>query len=187
MFRTSDDIWWARIFDRLDEFLHNYPKLPKNSVPESSRLQDFFKVPNNDVVDGAPISVSGQILYYKPGGNGIEAAPDDVVRPDIAFVPRPAISAVISRPPIALGQSVGELKQKCLSWITMTAKLYRQGMPAQRWDFGNITKNSRVPVNDSPAIPSTANIIGTNFIIDLYRIQRIALEAQFEKAKSLRL
>ncbi|UZO16688.1 uncharacterized protein OCT59_008068 [Rhizophagus irregularis] len=64
-----------------------------------SRLQDFFKVPNNDVVDGAPISVSGQILYYKPGGNGIEAAPDDVVRPDIAFVPRPAISAVISRPP----------------------------------------------------------------------------------------
>ncbi|CAB4377320.1 unnamed protein product [Rhizophagus irregularis] len=51
---------------------------------------------------------------------------------------------------VALGQSVGELKQKCLSWITMTAKLYRQGMPAQRWDFGNITKNSRVPVNDSP-------------------------------------
>ncbi|PKC02272.1 hypothetical protein RhiirA5_425484 [Rhizophagus irregularis] len=122
MFRTSDDIWWARIFDRLDEFLHNYPKLPKNSVPESSRLQDFFKVPNNDVVDGAPISVSGQIrkrihsslllfiefsislksfhiVHYKPGGNGIEAAPDDVVRPDVAFVPRPAISAVISRPP----------------------------------------------------------------------------------------
>ncbi|CAB5364006.1 unnamed protein product [Rhizophagus irregularis] len=32
----------------------------------------------------------------------------------------------------------------------MTAKLYRQGMPAQRWDFGNITKNSCVPVNDSP-------------------------------------
>ncbi|PKY62259.1 hypothetical protein RhiirA4_488434 [Rhizophagus irregularis] len=83
MFRTSDDIWWARIFDRLDEFLHKYPKLPKNSVPESSRLQDFFKVPNNGVVDGAPISVSGQILFsYKPGGNGIEAAPDDVVRPD---------------------------------------------------------------------------------------------------------
>ncbi|PKB95982.1 hypothetical protein RhiirA5_435683 [Rhizophagus irregularis] len=115
--RTSDDIWWARIFDRLDEFLHNYPKLPKNSITENNlplhigskvtiknyntflhhygssgykfrfnlnsdnttgevyiigmtstahediiiRLQEFFKVPNNGVVDDPPIIVTGQV------------------------------------------------------------------------------------------------------------------------------
>ncbi|PKY61772.1 hypothetical protein RhiirA4_487218 [Rhizophagus irregularis] len=111
---TSDDFWWTRILIDLMSFyitIQNYQKTWYQKA-----------VPNNDVVDGAPISVSGQIrkrihsslllfiefsislksfhiVHYKPGGNGIEAAPDDVVRPDVTFVPRPAISAVISRPP----------------------------------------------------------------------------------------
>ncbi|GBB87935.1 hypothetical protein RclHR1_14420006 [Rhizophagus clarus] len=309
--RTSDDIWWARIFDRFDDFLRNYPKLPKNSVTGSNlplhigskvtiknyntflhnygssgykfwfqlnsdnktgevyiigmasavherivtRLQEFFKVPNNGVVDDPPILVDGQILHYLPGGNGVEAAPDVCVSPNVAFVPKPAVSTVIPSPPgdtdgnsharimceVAVGQDVSRLGQKCLSWMqepyvravisikildprlnmrepttgyfyrTMTAKLYRQGMPTQRWDFGNIKKYSRDPINDppgcnapnlaayqitipisvifwdppspippayTPAIPPMANIIGNNFVIDLYRIQQVALKAR---------
>ncbi|CAG8709400.1 14214_t:CDS:1, partial [Acaulospora morrowiae] len=88
------------------------------------------------------------------------------------------------------------------------AKLYRQGMAVQQWDFGNIKKHSRDPVNDpagcnAPNLPAfqitipisevfwdppfpippayvpiiPANVIGTNFIIDLYRIQQMALKA----------
>ncbi|CAG8482013.1 11012_t:CDS:2 [Ambispora leptoticha] len=91
---------------------------------------------------------------------------------------------------------------------TMTAKLYRQGMAIERWDFGNAKKYLRDPVNDpagcnAPNLPDfqitipinevfcdppfpippayipviPANITGNNFIIDLYRIQRIALDA----------
>ncbi|CAG8531961.1 9316_t:CDS:2, partial [Acaulospora morrowiae] len=98
---------------------------------------------------------------------------------------------------------------------TMMAKLYRQGMAVQEWDFGNARKYSRDLIGDSrnhslalcnvpndpnfqinipisevfwdppsfpippmyaPEIP--ANIISNNFIIDLYRIQRIALKAE---------
>ncbi|RGB36587.1 hypothetical protein C1646_741676 [Rhizophagus diaphanus] len=257
--RTSSDIWWARILDRLDELLHNYPKLPKEPLAENnlpfkigskitienyntflhhygsrgykfrfqlnsdnrtgevfiidmasplhenivSRLQEFFKVPNNGVVDEPPINVSGQPFHYVPGGNGIKEAPDVSVSPDIAIVPRPAVSTIIPRPPadtdgnpharimceIAVGQSTGELKQKCRSWMrepyvravvgikileprlgvrepvtgyffrTMTAKLYRQGMPNQRWDFGNVRKNTRDPllnIND-PALCNAPN------------------------------
>ncbi|CAG8495003.1 3682_t:CDS:2 [Dentiscutata heterogama] len=212
--RTSDEIWWARILDRVDEFLHNYPKLPKQLLPESSddktgkvyiigiasavredvisRLQDFFKVPNGGVVDDPPIKVSVQPLHYNPDGSGVQIAPDVAVYPDTAFVPRPAFSTVIPPPPsdvngnphariiceVAVGQSVGYLKQKCLTWMreqyvravssikilkprpgirepttgyfyrTMTAKLYRQRMATQRWDFGNVKKNSRDPIRD---------------------------------------
>ena len=82
-------------------------------------------------------------------------------------------------------------------------------MPTQSWDFGNIKKYSRDPVNDPPgcnapnlpafqitipiseifwdppspippvyvpAIPG--NIIGNNFVIDLYRIHQVALQAR---------
>ncbi|PKK71099.1 hypothetical protein RhiirC2_778823 [Rhizophagus irregularis] len=106
-----------------------------------SRLQNFFEVPNNNVVDDPPINVSGQPFHYVPyvpGGNEIKEAPDVSVSPDIAIVPRPATSTVIPRPPadtdvqyveqlllyfvyigseIAVGQSIGELKQKCRSWM----------------------------------------------------------------------
>ncbi|PKY56312.1 hypothetical protein RhiirA4_412447 [Rhizophagus irregularis] len=157
--RTSDDIWWTRIFDRLDEFLHNYPKLPKNSVTENNeykfrfqlnsdevdiigmastvhedivvRLQEFFKVPNNGVVDDPPIVVSGQVRHYVPGGNRDEMSPDACVRPNMTFVPKPTTSTVIPRPPgdksgnpharimceVAVSQSVGELGRKCLTWM----------------------------------------------------------------------
>jgi len=306
---TSGDIWWARIFDQLDEFLHNYPELPKKSVTERSlplhigskvtienyntflhnygsrgykfwfhlsddsntgevyivdmassvhenivfRLQKFFEVPNNGVVDNPLIVVAGQTLHNKPGGNGVEDAPDVCVSPSVAIVPKPANSIVVPAPPgntdgnpharimceIAVGQACGKLGQKCLTWMqeqyvravisikileprqtirepttgyfyrTMTAKLYHQGMPIQRWDFGNIKKYSRDPVNDpsccnAPNLPAfqitipisetfwdppspippayipviPTNIIGNNFVIDLYRIQRIALESR---------
>ncbi|GBC10205.1 hypothetical protein RclHR1_09430006 [Rhizophagus clarus] len=242
---TSKDIWWTRIFDRLNEFLHNYPKLPKSSLSESSkigskvtienyntfldhygsrgykfqfqlnsdnrtgevfiigmatavhagivsRLQKFFEVPNNGVVDDPPIIVTGQPFHYVPGGNGIKGAAYVTVRPDVALVPRPAISTVIPHPPadtdgnpharimceIAVGPNVGDLKRKCESWMreqyvravvsikiseprqgvrepgtgyffrTMTAKLYRQGMPKQRWDFGNVRKHAKDPINN---------------------------------------
>ncbi|POG64052.1 hypothetical protein GLOIN_2v1680310 [Rhizophagus irregularis DAOM 181602=DAOM 197198] len=158
------------------------------------RLQEFFKVPNNGVVDDPPIIVTGQVLHYVPGGTRVETAPDACVLPSVAFVPKPAASTVIPRPPgdkcgnpharimceVAVGQSVGELGRKCLSWMrepyvravinikilepilnmrepttgyyyrTMTAKLYRQGMLVQRWDFGNIKKYSGDPITDPP-------------------------------------
>ncbi|GBC10204.1 hypothetical protein RclHR1_09430005 [Rhizophagus clarus] len=156
-----------------------------------SRLQDFFNVPNNGVVDEPLISVSGQPFHYVPGGNGIKGAADVTVTPDIAFIPKP-VTSVIPRPPadtvgnpharimceIAVGPNVGELKRKCETWMreqyvhavvsikileprqgvrepetgyffrTMTAKLYRQGMPKQRWDFGNVRKHTRDPIHN---------------------------------------
>ncbi|CAH1762111.1 16530_t:CDS:2 [Entrophospora sp. SA101] len=33
---TSNEIWWARILDRIDETVHNYPKLPKKPLAVSS-------------------------------------------------------------------------------------------------------------------------------------------------------
>ncbi|CAG8786964.1 17237_t:CDS:2 [Dentiscutata erythropus] len=138
--RTSDDIWWARILDRVDELLHNYPKLPKKRLAES-----------------------------RPG----------VREPGTGYYFR-----------------------------TMTAKLYRQGMAIQRWDFGNAKKHSRDPINDpadcnAPNLPAfqitipicevfwdppypipfgyvpvtPTDIIGNEFIIDLYWIQQAALDA----------
>ncbi|CAG8531845.1 8373_t:CDS:2, partial [Cetraspora pellucida] len=95
--------------------------------------------------------------------------------------------------------------------MIVCAKLYRQGMLVQRWDFGNIKKHAKdpntdpagctaenlpafqinIPINEvfwdppfpipstyGPIIPPTANIVGTNFIIDLYRIQREALKSK---------
>ncbi|CAI2189435.1 6661_t:CDS:2, partial [Funneliformis geosporum] len=61
------------------------------------------------------------VVHYHPDGTGVKIAPDVAVCPDIAFVSRPSVS---------------------------TAKLYRQGMVEQRWDFGNAKKYSHDPVND---------------------------------------
>ncbi|CAG8809881.1 24958_t:CDS:2, partial [Racocetra persica] len=166
-----------------------------------SRLQDFFKAANGGVVDDPPIKVYRQPFHYNPDGSGVKIAPDVAVYPDIAFVPRPALSTVIPRPPsnvdgnphariiceVAVGQSVGYLRQKCLTWMseqyvravvsirilearpgiqepntgysyrTMTAKLYRQGMATQRWDFGNVKKHSRDPIRD-PAPCNAPNL-----------------------------
>ncbi|KAF0461416.1 hypothetical protein F8M41_000411 [Gigaspora margarita] len=256
--RTSNEIWWARILDRVDECLHNYPKLPKKLLPESSLplkigsnitiknynqfldnhgssgykfqfelnsdnktgnvyiigmtltavheniivcLQAFFMAPNGGVVDDPPIQVSGALSHYNPDGSGVQIVPDVAIYPDIAFVPRPASSTVIPPPPsavdgnphaqiiceVAVDQSVGHLKQKCLTWMreqyvravvgikilksregihdpatgyvyrTKTAKLYRQGMETQRWDFGNIKKHSKDPIND-PAPCNAPNL-----------------------------
>ncbi|CAG8583359.1 17626_t:CDS:2, partial [Acaulospora colombiana] len=184
--RTSDEIWWARILDIFDEFLHNYPKLPKKPLAES------------------------RWLHYKPGGSGAHISPDVAVYPDTAFVPRPSASTIIPRPPsdvdgnphariiceVAVGQSVGRLRQQCLTWMqeqyvravvsikileprpgiqepvtgyfyrTMTAKLYRQGMAAQRWDFGNFKKHSRDPVND-PACCNAPNLLAFQITIPI--------------------
>ncbi|CAB4406481.1 unnamed protein product [Rhizophagus irregularis] len=63
------------------------------------RLQEFFKVPNNGVVDDPPIVVSGQVRHYVPGGNRDEMSPDACVRPNMTFVPKPTTSTVIPRPP----------------------------------------------------------------------------------------
>ncbi|PKC72653.1 hypothetical protein RhiirA1_23561 [Rhizophagus irregularis] len=49
----------------------------------------------------------------------------------------------------------------------MTAKLYRQGMLKQRWDFGNVRKNTRDPIlniND-PALCNAPNDL--RFQIDI--------------------
>ncbi|CAB5387036.1 unnamed protein product [Rhizophagus irregularis] len=263
--RTSDDIWWVRIFDRLDEFLHNYPKLPKNSVTESSlplRIGSKVTIKNYNTFLHNYGSSGYKFRFQLNSDNttggvhwssSVETAPSACVRPNVTFVPKPAASTVIPRPPgdtcgnpharimceVAVGRSVGESGRKCLSWMrepyvravisikileprlnmqepitgyfyrTMTAKLYRQGMPVQRWDFGNIKKYSRDPITDppgcnapnlaayritipisevfwdppspippgyTPAIPP--NVVGINFVIDLYRIQRVALQAQ---------
>ncbi|RHZ50777.1 hypothetical protein Glove_492g26 [Diversispora epigaea] len=216
------------LWDKLHEFFHNCPKLPKKPITESSLpfqigtnitikeyntflnnygssgykfrfklnsdkktgivdivdmttpvhedivslLQDFFKVPNGGVIFRPPIKVTGQPLHYNPDGSGVEIAPDVAVYPSTAFVPRPAISTILPRPPgdihgnphaqimceVAVGQGVGRLKQRCLTWMkeqyvravvcikilspragireratgyfyrTMTAKLYCQGI-----------------------------------------------------------
>ncbi|CAG8654082.1 558_t:CDS:2 [Gigaspora rosea] len=221
--RTSNEIWWARIVDRVDELLHNYPKLPKKPLPENSdnktgnvyiigmtslvhelvvtRLQAYFRAPNSGVDDHPPIYVTGQPFHYNPDGSGVQIAPDVAVYPNITFVPKPALSTVIPPPPsdkagnphariiceVGVGQSVGYLKQKCESWMreqyvravvsikilkprsgirepatgyfyrTMTAKLYRQGIATQRWDFGNVKKNSTDPIRD-PAPCNAPNL-----------------------------
>ncbi|CAG8502680.1 hypothetical protein C2G38_2181883 [Gigaspora rosea] len=219
--RTSNEIWWARIVDRVDELLHNYPKLPKKPLPENSdnktgnvyivgmpsgahedvvaRLQAYFRAPNSGVDDNPPIRVSGAVAHYNPDGSGVQIEPDVAVYPDTAFVPRPAFSTVIPPPPsdvdVGVVQSVGHLKQKCLAWMrqqyvravisikiskprsvirepttgyfyrTMTAKLYLQGIETpQRWDFGNIKKNSTDPTGD-PAPCNAPNL--ANFQINI--------------------
>ncbi|CAB5312013.1 unnamed protein product [Rhizophagus irregularis] len=123
------------------------------------RLQEFFKVPNNGVVDDPPIVVSGQVRHYAPGGNRDEMSPDACVRPNMTFVPKPTTSTVIPRPP---GDKSGNPHARIMCeshmrepttgyyYRTMTAKLYRQGMAVQRWDFGNIKKHSRDPITDPP-------------------------------------
>ncbi|CAG8759004.1 6881_t:CDS:2 [Gigaspora margarita] len=133
--------------------------------------------PNSGVVDDPPIQVSGALSHYNPDGSGVQIVPDVAIYPDIAFVPRPAFSTVIPPPPsagnphariiceVAVGQSVGHLKQKegihdpATGYVyrTMTAKLYHQGMATQRWDFGNIKKHSRDPIND-PAPCNAPNL-----------------------------
>ncbi|RGB33952.1 hypothetical protein C1646_743060 [Rhizophagus diaphanus] len=211
------------------------------------RLQKFFEVPNNGVVDDPPIVVTGQsfhIVHYVPGGNGVETAPDACVRPNVAFVPKPATSTVIPRPPgdtcgnpharimceVAVGQSVGEFGRKCLSWMrepyvraVISIKILEPRLNMQEPTIGffyrtmmynvgilgTLKKYSRDPITDppgcnapnlaayqitipisevfwdppfpippgyTPAIPP--NIVGINFVIDLYRIQRVALQAQ---------
>ncbi|PKC07706.1 hypothetical protein RhiirA5_417866 [Rhizophagus irregularis] len=148
--RTSSDIWWARILDRLDKLLHNYPKLPKEPFAENNLFHIVHYVP------------------YVPGGNEIKETPDVSVSPDIAIVPRPATSTVIPHPPA--DTDVQYVEQLLLYFVyigdfndyeprlgvrepvtgyffrTMTAKLYRQGMLKQRWDFGNVRKNTRDPI-----------------------------------------
>ncbi|CAB5215380.1 unnamed protein product [Rhizophagus irregularis] len=189
--RTSSDIWWARILDRLDKLLHNYPKLPKEPFAENKiLLADFKNFFDNGVVDDPPINVSGQPFHYVPyvpGGNEIKETPDVSVSPDIAIVPRPATSTVIPHPPADTDVQyveqlllyfvyIGDFNdyvqildaraiRSCHHWFkileprlgvrepvtgyffrTMTAKLYRQGMLKQRWDFGNVRKNTRDPI-----------------------------------------
>ncbi|CAG8516359.1 5328_t:CDS:2 [Diversispora eburnea] len=234
--RTSDEIWLARNLDKLDELLHNYPKLPKKPLAESSvyiigmaspehedvinQLIKFFEVPNGGIVGNLPVKVSGQPLHYEPGGSGVEVAPDVSVRPSTTFVPRPADSIVIPRPPsdIHILFPRPGVREPGTGYFfrSMTAKLYRQGMETQRWDFGNVLKYSRdpianindpnlcntpndprfqinipikevfwdpqfpIPLNYVPLIPT--NLIGNEFNIDLYWIQRIALEAAMQTA-----
>ncbi|GES73283.1 hypothetical protein GLOIN_2v1734790 [Rhizophagus clarus] len=123
------------------------------------------------------------IVDYVPGGNGIKEAPDVSVSPDITIVPKPAPSTVIPRPPadtdgnpharimceVAVRQNIGELKQKCSRSLmrepyvraVVSIKILepRQGMPKQRWDFGNVRKNTKDPIlnmND-PALCNAPN------------------------------
>ncbi|CAB4445952.1 unnamed protein product [Rhizophagus irregularis] len=98
--RTSDDIWWARIFDRLDEFLHNYPKLPKNSVTESSLpLRIGSKVTIKNYNTFLHNYGSSGYKFRSHWSSSVETAPGACVRPNVAFVPKPAASTVIPRPP----------------------------------------------------------------------------------------
>ncbi|RIB08822.1 hypothetical protein C2G38_2044831 [Gigaspora rosea] len=218
--RTSNEIWWARIVDRVDELLHNYPKLPKKPLPENSlplkigskiTTKNYNTFLNNHGSSGYKFQFelnsdnkTGNvyiIVHYNPDGSGVQIAPDVAVYPNITFVPKPALSTVIPPPPsdkagnphariiceVGVGQSVGYLKQKCESWMreqyvravvsikilkprsgirepatgyfyrTMTAKLYRQGIATQRWDFGNVKKNSTDPIRD-PAPCNAPNL-----------------------------
>ncbi|GBB89709.1 hypothetical protein RclHR1_01650016 [Rhizophagus clarus] len=156
-----------------------------------SRLQEFFKVPNNGVVDDP---------FMDSLGN-----------------PHARIMCEV-----AVRQNIGELKQKCSRSLmrepyvraVVSIKILepRQGMPKQRWDFGNVRKNTKdpilnmndpalcnapndprfqiiIPINDvfwDPPFPVSINYIpvipinvaGNVFSIDLYRIQRVALKSR---------
>ncbi|RIB08821.1 hypothetical protein C2G38_2146864 [Gigaspora rosea] len=184
------------------------------------RLQAYFRAPNSGVDDNPPIKVSGKISHYNPDGSGVQILPDASVFPDIAFVPRHAPPSNVHGNPHAriiceleVDQNVGYLKQKCLSWmreqyVRAVAKLYRQGIATQRWDFGNVKKHSRDPIGDpapcnapdlarfqinipvgevfwDPPFPIPPNyaplvppvVTASNFTIDLYCIQQVALRA----------
>ncbi|CAG8771431.1 22438_t:CDS:2, partial [Cetraspora pellucida] len=87
---------------------------------------DFFRHP--------PVIVCGQPFHPDPRGLGVMIAPDVAVYPSNAFVSRPPTDL---RPPyvfippsdvdgnsharviceVAIGQSIGRLKQKCFTWM----------------------------------------------------------------------
>ncbi|CAG8785687.1 41253_t:CDS:2 [Gigaspora margarita] len=145
-------------------------------------LQAYFRVPNGGVFKNPPIYVDGQPFHYSPDRSRVQIALDMAVYPNTAFVPKPALSTgnqharIICE--IAVGQSVGYLKQKCLSWMheqyvravvsikivkprpgirePTTGYFYRT-MTQQRWDFGNGKKNSRDPIGD-PASCNAPNL-----------------------------
>ncbi|CAB4406489.1 unnamed protein product [Rhizophagus irregularis] len=54
---------------------------------------------NDNTTGEVYIIVTGQVLHYVPGGTRVETAPDACVLPSVAFVPKPAASTVIPRPP----------------------------------------------------------------------------------------
>ncbi|RIA87218.1 hypothetical protein C1645_828097 [Glomus cerebriforme] len=60
---TSGDIWYARIFDMLDELLHNYLELPKKLVTERSPSVAIVPKPANSTVVPAPSSDIDGNLY----------------------------------------------------------------------------------------------------------------------------
>ncbi|RIA84505.1 hypothetical protein C1645_742288 [Glomus cerebriforme] len=92
-----------------------------------SRLQKFFKVPNNGVVNFSPISVDGQILHNMLGENSVWEAPDISVQLDMVLVPKPSTSTVVphllGNPhariicEVAVIQDGSQLSQKCISWM----------------------------------------------------------------------
>ncbi|CAG8492381.1 12925_t:CDS:2 [Acaulospora colombiana] len=54
-----------------------------------SLLQDYFKVPNGDVIIDPPIDVEGQPYHYNPTVIRKKLAPDITIYQKVAFVPNP--------------------------------------------------------------------------------------------------
>ncbi|RHZ54771.1 hypothetical protein Glove_423g80 [Diversispora epigaea] len=171
-------------------------------------LQDYFKIPNENVIIDPPIDVMGSPSHPSPNANGLVIEPDIAVYPSETYVPTPNSGPTYLGPPpsdtggnphariiceIAVSQKILSLERKCTLWMmqqyvrcvlgiklydsrttrnahgkfnrSMEAKLWRQGMPTLRWDFGTLQKGNDNPTGcNAPDIPAYLITIPINYV-----------------------
>ncbi|CAB4379900.1 unnamed protein product [Rhizophagus irregularis] len=179
-----------------------------------SLLQRYFNLPNGDIIWYPTIDVYGDAFHFSPAGNGVKIAADVVVYPAKSYVPDPPI------PGLGPPHGNSHARINCIKLYElhttqdpqrrfnqrMKAKLWRQGMASQKWEFGTVQKRSNnptgcialgnpayqvtIPISDlfyDPQIPGVytppitcprpAFMYG-NYTIDLYHIQQRVLKFQ---------
>ncbi|CAG8647987.1 7079_t:CDS:2, partial [Cetraspora pellucida] len=183
-------------------------------------LQRYLNIPNDGIIINSPILILYQLLHPSPNADRLRIAPDIAIHPDEAYIPRPFNPEPLNLGPspsdtrknsharivceVAVSQNYHRLKNNCAFWMSQQyAKLWRQGFPIRKWDFGTAQKGSsqptgcnapgnpayqiNIPISDvfyGPPIPaigyvplvSRPAILGGNFINDLYGIQQIVFK-----------
>ncbi|PKY45733.1 hypothetical protein RhiirA4_460389 [Rhizophagus irregularis] len=201
----------------------------------ASLLQRYFNLPNGNNVWNPVIDVYGDasadVVVY-PAKSYVPDPPIPGLGPPPCDTRGHSHARIICE--VAVGQNVAYWKNKCALWMTqpyvrcvlgiklyelrttrdplgrfnrrMKAKLWRQGMAPQKWEFGTVQKCSNIPtgcvalgnpayqvtipISDlfyDPQIPGVYTPLVTfphpafmygNFTIDLYNIQQKVLENQ---------
>ncbi|RHZ57867.1 hypothetical protein Glove_382g29 [Diversispora epigaea] len=175
------------VLSRLQDFF----KVPNGRVVDDPPIKVIGQ-PLHFKPDGSGVEIAPDVAVY-PDRAFVPRPVDSIIVPrppsDVDGHPHARIVCEV-----AVGQNVGRLKKRCLTWMLqeyvravisikildprpgireprtgyfyriMTAKLYRQGMVEQEWDFGNVRKNSRDPIDD-PAPCNAPNLPG--FLINI--------------------